>query len=154
MYSTGRPKPINGPTEFTSRYLDCENGALYPFGYGLSYTTFEYTDAKLSAEKMAPCDTIIASAKVKNTGDMKADLTVQLYIRDVVGSRIRPVRELADFKKVTLTPGEEKKVTFEITEEMLRFWTAEGKWDSETGKFHVWICDNSCDGEPLEFQLI
>ena len=172
MYSTGRPKPENGSGAFTSRYLDCENGALYPFGYGLSYTTFEYTDAKLSAEKMTNADKenvsekentsdkngcgdkIIASVMVKNTGAVKGTETVQLYIRDLTGSRIRPIRELADFKKISLEPGAEAEVTFEITEEMLRFWTAEEKWASEPGKFHAWICSNSRDGEPLEFRLV
>ena len=154
MYSTGRPKPENGSGAFTSRYLDCENGALYPFGYGLSYTDFEYLDAKLSAEKMTCSDKIIASVKVKNIGDVKGTVTVQLYIRDVTGSRIRPIRELADFKKISLEPGMEEEVTFEITEEMLRFWTAEEKWASEPGKFRVWICDNSSSGDPLEFQLV
>ena len=153
MYPTGRPKPENGPGPYTSRYLDCENGALYPFGYGLSYTTFEYTDAKLSAQTMSASDTITASVTVRNTGDRKGSATVQLYVRDVTGSRVRPIRELADFKKISLEPGAEEKVSFTISEEMLRFWTAEEKWASEEGKFRVWICDNSCDGIPLEFQL-
>ena len=153
MYSTGRPKPANGPSEYTSRYLDCENGALYPFGYGLSYTVFEYSEPKLSAKKMTSGETITASVKVKNTGDMKGDVTVQLYIRDITGSRVRPIRELAGFERVSLNPGEEKEVSFEIKEEMLRFWTAEEKWESEPGRFNVWLSDNSTDGEPLEFVL-
>ncbi len=153
MYPTGRPKPENGPSEYTSRYLDCENGALYPFGYGLSYTSFEYTDQRLSAQKMSAAETITASVTVKNTGDMKGDVTVQLYIRDVTGSRVRPVRELAGFKKISLDPGAEEEVRFVINEEMLRFWTAAEKWESEAGKFRVWICNSSCDGKPLEFML-
>ena len=153
MYPTGRPKPENGPSEYTSRYLDCENGALYPFGYGLSYTSFEYTDQRLSAQKMSAAETITASVTVKNTGDMKGDVTVQLYIRDVTGSRVRPVRELAGFKKISLDPGAEEEVSFVINEEMLRFWTASDKWESEAGKFRVWICNSSCDGKPLEFIL-
>ena len=153
MYSTGRPKPASGPSEYTSRYLDCENGALYPFGYGLSYTTFEYSEASLSKEKMTSDDTITATVKVRNTGDMKGDVTVQLYIRDVTGSRVRPIRELAGFKRISLEPGSEEIVSFKISEEMLRFWTAEEKWDSEPGRFNVWLCDNSVDGETLEFRL-
>ncbi|MBR5377485.1 MAG: beta-glucosidase BglX, partial [Lachnospiraceae bacterium] len=152
-YPTGRPKPESGPSEYTSRYLDCENGALYPFGFGLSYTSFEYKDQKLSTQKISPTETVTASVKVKNTGDIKGDVTVQLYIRDVTGSRVRPIRELADFKRISLEAGEEKKVCFVINEEMLRFWTAEEKWDSEPGKFMVWICDSSKDGNPLEFIL-
>ena len=154
IYPTGRPKPEKGPSAFTSRYLDCENGALYPFGYGRSYTTFEYTNAKLSAQKMSASETITASVNVRNVGEVKGDLTVQLYIRDITGSRVRPVRELAGFKKISLEPGTEENVSFEISEEMLRFWTAEEKWESEPGKFYVWICDSSRDGAPLEFQLV
>lgn len=154
VYPTGRPKPANGPFEYTSRYLDCENGALYPFGYGLSYTDFAYSDPKLSAQKMTDAETITASITVRNTGDMRGGVTVQLYIRDVAGSRVRPVRELADFKKITLDPGTEETVSFTIKEEMLRFWTAGEKWASEPGKFLVWICNDSNDGQPLEFQLV
>ncbi len=153
MYATGRPKPEEGPSEYASRYLDCENGALYPFGYGLSYASFEYSEAKLSAQKMAAGETITASVKVKNTGDVKGDVTVQLYLRDVTGSRVRPIRELAGFKKISLDPGAEEEVSFVINEEMLRFWTAEEKWESEPGKFRVWICNSSRDGSPLEFCL-
>ncbi|MCR5502979.1 MAG: beta-glucosidase BglX [Lachnospiraceae bacterium] len=153
IYSTGRPRPESGPTEFTSRYLDCENGALYPFGYGLSYTSFEYGKPELSAEKMTYEENITASVKVRNTGKVPGDATVQMYIRDLSGSRIRPVRELAGFKRISLNPGEEEEVSFVIKEEMLRFWTADGKWESEPGKFHVWLCDSSIDGEALEFRL-
>ena len=153
MYPTGRPRPENGPSAFTSSYLDCENGALYPFGYGLSYTSFEFIGPKLSAQKMSGSEPIIASVTVRNTGAMKGSVTVQLYIRDVAASRVRPVRELADFKKITLDPGTEEEVSFVINEEMLRFWTAEEKWESEAGKFLVWICNNSRDGQPLEFLL-
>ena len=153
VYPTGRPKPENGPGPFTSRYLDCENGALYPFGYGLSYTSFEYSDLKLSAQKMSAAETITASVTVKNTGDKKGSVTVQLYLRDVTGSRVRPVRELADFKKISLDPGAEEEVSFVIREEMLRFWTANERWESEPGKFLVWICNDSREGKPLEFQL-
>ena len=154
MYPTGRPRPENGPSAFTSSYLDCVNGALYPFGYGLSYTSFEYVNPRLSGQKMSASETISACVTVRNTGDMKGSVTVQLYIRDVTGSRVRPVRELADFKKISLEPGAEEEVSFVINEEMLRFWTAEEKWESEAGKFLVWICNNSCDGQPLEFQLV
>ena len=153
VYPTGRPKPENGPGPFTSRYLDCENGALYPFGYGLSYTSFAYSDLKLSAQKMSAAETITASVTVKNTGDKKGSVTVQLYLRDVTGSRVRPVRELADFKKISLDPGAEEEVSFVIREDMLRFWTANERWESEPGKFLVWICNDSREGKPLEFQL-
>ena len=155
MYPTGRPKPDEkGNYPYTSRYLDCENGALYPFGYGLSYTSFAFTDPKLSAQTMSVRGAIAASVTVKNTGSRKGSVTVQLYIRDLTSSRVRPVRELADFKKISLDPGAEEEVSFVIREEMLRFWTAEETWESEAGKFHVWICNDSRDGEPLEFQLI
>lgn len=154
MYPTGRPRPENGPSAFTSSYLDCENGALYPFGYGLSYTSFEFINPILSAQKMSGSETITASVTVRNTGDMKGSVTVQLYIRDVTSSRVRPIRESADFKKISLDPGAEEEVSFVINEEMLRFWTAEEKWESEAGKFIVWICNSSRDGQPLEFELL
>ena len=153
MYPTGRPRPENGPSAFTSSYLDCENGALYPFGYGLSYTSFEFINPTLSAQKMSGSETITAYVTVRNTGAMKGSVTVQLYIRDVTSSRVRPVRELADFKKISLDPGAEEEVGFIINEEMLRFWTAKEKWESEAGKFLVWICNSSRDGQPLEFRL-
>ncbi|MCR5204672.1 MAG: glycoside hydrolase family 3 C-terminal domain-containing protein [Lachnospiraceae bacterium] len=153
MYPTGRPRPETGPSAFTSSYLDCENGALYPFGYGLSYTLFEFINPTLSAQKMSGSETITAYVTVRNTGAMKGSVTVQLYIRDVTSSRVRPVRELADFKKISLDPGAEEEVGFIINEEMLRFWTAEEKWESEAGKFLVWICNSSRDGQPLEFKL-
>ena len=153
-YPTGRPKPDEkGNYPYVSRYLDCANGALYPFGYGLSYTSFEFSDLKLSAQEMSASEPITASVTVRNTGDVKGIVTVQLYLRDVTGSRIRPVRELADFKKISLDPGAEEIVSFVINEEMLRFWTANEKWESEAGKFLVWICNDSRDGMPLEFQL-
>ena len=154
MYPTGRPRPENGPSAFTSSYLDCENGALYPFGYGLSYTSFEFINPKLSAQMMSGSETITASVIVRNIGDVKGSVTVQLYIRDVTSSRVRPIRELADFKKISLDPGAEEEVSFDINEEMLRFWTAEEKWASEAGKFIVWICNSSRDGQPLEFELL
>ena len=153
IYPTGRPKPENGPAAFSSRYLDCENGALYSFGFGLSYTSFEYGEPKLSSQRMPASETITASVSVRNTGDIKGDVTVQLYIRDVTGSRVRPVRELAGFRKISLDPGAEEEVNFVINEEMLRFWTAEEKWESEPGKFLIWICNGSNDGKPLEFWL-
>ena len=102
---------------------------------------------------MSASETITASVKVRNTGDFKGDVTVQLYLRDVTGSRVRPIRELAGFKKISLDPGAEEEVRFIINEEMLRFWTAEDKWESEPGRFLVWICNSSCDGSPLEFWL-
>ena len=137
------------------RYFEtfAKDDVLYPFGYGLSYTSFSYSDARLSAQTMSPYETITASVTVKNTGDRKGSATVQLYIRDITGSRVRPIRELADFKEISLEPGAQEEVSFVISEEMLRFWTAEEKWESEPGKFQVWICDNSRDGKPLEFQL-
>jgi beta-glucosidase len=103
---------------------------------------------------MSDTETITASVIVRNIGDMKGSVTVQLYIRDVTSSRVRPIRELADFKKISLDPGAEEEVSFVINEEMLRFWTAEEKWESEAGKFLVWICNSSRDGQALEFRLI
>ncbi len=148
-YSTGRPKPVNGPGRFTSRYLDCPNDPLYPFGYGLSYTTFSCSPVSLSDTVLHPAGSIRASAYLTNTGNTAGTETVMLFIRDLVGSRVRPVQELMDFRRVTLMPGEKVLVEFTITESMLRFWTAENRFASESGRFHVWIGT----GSPAEFRL-
>jgi len=147
-YTTGRPKLPKDDfnfVRFTSSYIDVPNSPLYPFGYGLSYTSFEYSDYKLSATEMTEDDKLIASVKVKNTGKYKAKEAVQFYIRDVKGSCVRPVKELKGFEKIELDIGEEKIVSFEITEPMLRYWNKELKHVSEKGDFEVFIGkDSSC----------
>ncbi|MBO4982981.1 MAG: beta-glucosidase BglX [Clostridia bacterium] len=147
-YTTGRPKAEEDDEKFvrfTSCYLDVPNSPLYPFGYGLSYTSFEYSDFTLSSDTMNRGDTLVASVKVKNTGKYKAKEAVQLYIRDVKGSCVRPVKELKGFEKITLDVGEEKTVSFEITEEMLKYWNRDLKFVAEKGEFQVFIGkDSTC----------
>lgn len=146
QFSTGRPmKGSSHSSRFTSRYLDCPNEALFPFGFGLSYHRAEYTDLKLDRSTLTPGGKIHASVRVTNTGGRTGIETVQLYIRDLVGSVVRPVLELKDFRQITLDPGETKTVTFEITEEMLRFFAKDMSFASEPGEFEVYAGPNSRD---------
>lgn len=156
-YTTGRPKAEEDDEKFirfTSCYLDMPNSPLYPFGYGLSYTSFEYSDFTLSSDTMNRKDTLVASVKVKNTGKYKAKEAVQLYIRDVKGSCVRPVKELKGFEKITLDVGEEKTVSFEITEEMLKYWNRDLKFVAEKGEFQVFIGKDSTCKPFASFMLL
>ena len=159
--NTGRPKPADLRLPiFTSAYMDMPNRPLFPFGYGLSYTTFSYSPVKLSkdrvltAQKTQPekdgqqngCCTdalLTASVTVKNTGSCEGTEVVQMYIHDKVSSRLRPVRELKGFRRVTLTPGQETEVSFAITGELLSFTGMDGKQILEPGEFEVWIGGDS-----------
>ena len=137
-FNTGRPvKTSIHNSRFTSRYIDVENSPLYPFGYGLSYTKYEYGDINLNSDKLTNDSEIIATIKVKNVGSVAGLETVQLYIQDIKGSVVRQVKELKGLKKVELQPGEEKNVEFKINEEMLRFYTANMEFKSELGKFKL-----------------
>ena len=153
-YSTGRPQVPGGPSEYTSRYLDCPNAPRYPFGYGLSYTTFTLSEVSLSAKQMTKKEMITVHAKLENTGAMAGTEVVQLYLQDLVGSRVRPVKALKGFQKVSLQPGERVDVQFTITEEMLRFYTARNRFESEPGIFRVYVGTDSSVEEYLEFRLV
>lgn len=154
-FNTGRPvKTSIHNSRFTSRYIDVENTPLYPFGYGLSYTKFEYGDIKISSDKLTNNSTITASIKVKNVGDIAGYETVQLYIQDIKGSVVRPVKELKGFKKVKLESGEEQNIEFIINEEMLRFYTSSMEFKSEEGRFKLYIGSNSDELQEAEFELI
>ena len=156
-FNTGRPKLPEDDfnrVRFTSSYLDSPNSPLYPFGYGLSYTEFEYSDLKLSADTLTRGGKIIASAKIKNVGKYKGKETVQLYIHDLFGSVVRPVKELKGFEKIELDVGEEKTVEFEITEETLKFWTKDMKFEAENGKFDVFIGKSSACKPFAIFELV
>lgn len=153
-FSTGRPAGESAHTgRFVSKYLDCPNSPLYPFGYGLSYSDVEYSDLKLNRNIMNKNSEIEASIKVKNIGKFLCEETIQLYIRDCFGSVVRPVKELKDFKKVILYPNEEKIVTFTIREDILRFYTKNMEFKSEKGKFKIYIGRNSNDVMENEFEL-
>ncbi len=149
--STGRP---SNPTHVTySGYTDERTDALYPFGFGLSYTSFEYGDLTISEEELTPGSPIEVSFSLSNTGEKEGKEIVQLYIKDIVASTTRPIKELKGFEAVSLAPGETKTVTFEINEEMLQFYTANEKWESEAGEFEVMVGGNSRDLQKVKFSL-
>lgn len=150
--NTGRPNP-KWFTKFTSNYLDVDNEPLYPFGYGLSYTSFNYSPITLSNTTMTRDGIIKASVNVTNTGSREASEVVQLYIRDLVGSISRPVKELKDFARITLKPGETRTVEFTITADKLKFYNSELIYDCEPGEFDLMIGPNSRDVETLRFTL-
>ncbi len=144
--NTGRPLPDSGWFQkFRSNYLDVSNDPVYPFGYGLSYTTFNYGDVQLSSHSLSGDQTLTASVKLTNTGTRKGKEVVQLYIRDVVGSITRPLKELKNFQKVELNAGETKTVSFKITTNDLKFYNGDLKYDWEPGEFVIMIGTNSRD---------
>lgn len=162
--NTGRPATNDGsgiplgtpldPQGFTSRYLDASIAPEYPFGYGLSYTTFEYGNLKISKPEMAMGDSITVSVDVTNTGKMDAKETVQLYVRDLFGSVTRPVKELKGFEKIDLKAGETKTVAFTLNTDDLAFYDINMNFTAEPGKFQVWIGPNSQQGLQGEFRII
>jgi len=144
--NTGRPLPEGKWFQkFRSNYLDVSNEPLYPFGYGLSYTKFEYGDLKLSTTQAKGNQSVTASITLKNTGKYDGSEVIQLYIRDLVGSVTRPVKELKGFQKITIKAGESKTVTFAITPEELKFYNADLKYDWEPGEFVMMVGGNSRD---------
>lgn len=152
--NTGRPlEKGKWFQKFRSNYLDIDNEPLYPFGYGLSYTTFSYNHLRLSKNKMTRDEKIVASVDVTNTGDYDGDEIVQLYIRDLVGSVARPVMELKGFERIHLKKGETKTVIFTIDEELLRFYNSELQFVSEPGEFQLMVGPNSRDVQTLLFSL-
>jgi beta-glucosidase len=144
--NTGRPLPEGKWFEkFRSNYLDVSNDPVYPFGYGLSYTNFSYSDVRFSDTLMKGNKTLTASVTVTNTGNREGKETVQLYIRDVVGSITRPVEELKGFQKIDLKAGDAKVVSFKINTDDLKFYNGDLKYDWEPGKFVIMIGTNSRD---------
>lgn len=140
-------------TGCTSYYLDAGDGAAFPFGYGLSYTTFKYGDVRLSADSMKRDGSIEVSCTVSNTGAVAASEVAQLYVRDLVGSLARPVKELKGFEKITLAPGESRDVKFTLNASDLAFWTLDVKKIVEPGEFKVWVATDSASGEPATFRV-
>lgn len=152
--NTGRPlEKGKWFTKFRSNYLDVDNEPLFPFGYGLSYTTFGYGPLSLSSNSMTAEGTIRASVTVTNTGNCDADEVVQLYIRDMVGSVSRPVQELRDFRRISLKKGESKTVSFTINAEKLKFYNNELQYVCEPGEFQVMVGPNSRDVQVQSFTL-
>jgi beta-glucosidase len=127
---------------------------LYPFGYGLSYTSFEYSNLKLSSEGFAKDGSVTVSVDLKNTGSLTGKETVQLYIRDLFASVARPVRELKDFQQVELKAGESKTLSFKITEKSIGFYDNEGKWIVEQGDFKVFVGGSSKATSEAGFRFL
>lgn len=144
--NTGRPLLKENPKQdYRSFYLDEENTPLYPFGYGLSYTTFEIKNLKLDKREIAPGEKLTVTADVTNTGVCDGEEIVQLYVRDLVGSVTRPVKELKGFRKLKLKQGETQKVSFTLTDKDLKFYNLDRKFTAEPGEFNVWVASSSAD---------
>ena len=150
--NTGRPNP-QWFTKFTTNYLDVPNDPLFPFGYGLSYTTFEYSPMTLSSNTMTANGSIQATVTVTNTGSCEGSEVVQLYIRDMVGSIARPVQELKGFERINLKPGESRTVTFTINADLLKFYNKDLQYVCEPGDFEAMIGPNSRDVQRLPFNV-
>ena len=151
--SIGRPFTPGKPGNYTSQYFDEGNSPLYPFGYGLSYTDFSLSDVSLSAKTLKPGATLTASVTVKNTGKRAGETVVQLYIQDVTASMSRAVKELKNFEKVMLKPGEQKVVQFTLSENDLKFYNAQLQHIAEPGEFNVQIGLDSQNVQQNSFQL-
>jgi len=153
--NTGRPLPEGKWFQkFRSNYLDVSNDPLYPFGYGLSYTNFSYSDITLSSLSMKPGQKISASVTVTNNGSRDGKEVVQLYIRDIVGTSTRPVKELRGFQKIELKAGASKTVSFDITVNDLKYYNYELKYVAEPGDFKIFIGGNSRDVKEANFKLL
>ena len=153
--NTGRPVPegVKEYRKYQSNYIDVRNDPLYPFGYGLSYTTFEYGKPRLSGTTMNANGTLTLTVNVKNTGKYDADEVVQLYIRDVAASISRPVKELKGFERISLKAGESRDVNFTIDVDMLKFYNSDLQFVAEPGDFEVMVGGNSRDVQSLKFSL-
>ncbi len=154
--NTGRPLGNkNGVFEkFKSNYLDERNEPLFPFGYGLSYTTFDYSNLKISSAKISSSESLKVTVEITNTGNYDGKEVVQLYIRDVVGSVTRPLKELKGFQKIVIKKGEKQTITFPITVEDLKFYNSDLQFVAEPGKFEVFVGTNSDTANKIEFELI
>jgi len=152
-FSTGRPAKNDSDLYYVSAYTDLPNDPKFPFGFGLSYTNFSYSDIRLSPAVLRPGQSITATVTVSNTGRVDGEETVQLYIRDLVGSVVRPVRELKGFKKVFLKVGESREASFTITPDDLQFYNDKLEYNFEAGDFKVYIGDNSRDVKEAAFML-
>ena len=151
--NTGRPYVGVKLDKYKSRYLDAPNDPLYPFGYGLSYTTFTYGKPTLSKSTIGPAETLTVSVTVQNTGSTDGEEVAQLYIRDMVGSISRPVSELKGFQKVMLKKGESKTLTFRLAPDALKFYNNDLKFAAEPGDFQVMVGGNSRDVQMIPFKL-
>jgi beta-glucosidase len=152
--NTGRP--LSGPwfQKFQSNYIDVPNNPLYPFGFGLSYTTFSYSPIELSKKEITKTDSLTVSLTITNTGNVSGEEVVQLYLRDVVGSTTRPVKELKAFKKIRVAAGASQRVSFQLSVTDLSFYNYDLTWVAEPGEFQVFIGTNSRDTQEAKFILV
>ncbi len=148
--NTGRPTTDQ---KFTSRYLDIASTPQFPFGYGLSYTRFEYANLQLDRKEIGPGGQLKVTVEVRNTGEKPGDEVVQLYIRDLVGSITRPVRELKGFQRIHLEPGQARTVHFSLGSDELGFFNARNEYVVEPGEFHLWVGPNSAEGVQGKFTV-
>jgi beta-glucosidase len=151
---TGRPQPTDAFQKFLSNYIDSENTPYYPFGYGLSYTSFVYSNLTLSSERVSPSANLTASVTLTNTGLYDGDEVVQLYLRDPEAQVSRPVKELKGFQRVNLKKGESKIVSFTITPEMLKYYNSDLKWVMDPGTFEVMIGGSSDQFLSKSFEVV
>jgi beta-glucosidase len=153
--NTGRPADPEHPyAEYKSSYIDSLNSPLYPFGYGLSYTTFKFSGVRLDHATLKLGEKITATVTVTNAGARAGAEVAQLYLRQLVGSVTRPVLELKGFQKITLAAGESRDVSFTIGEKELSFLRADMTWGTEPGDFQVSIGPDSRDLQPVKFKLL
>ena len=149
--NTGRP----GFGEYKGTYIDGPTVPLYPFGFGLAYTTFEFGKVQLDASRMKMGGTVSARVQIKNTGGRTGTAVAELYIRDFACSvGARPVRELKGFQKIPLQPGESRDVELKLPAHYLGCYDTKGNWIVEPGKYQLWIAPDSASGEPVEFELV
>ena len=151
--NTGRPSSNEPESVFWSHYIDEKNAPLYPFGYGLSYSKFDYSDLKLSSPSFTTNGKIEVSVTVTNSGKVAGKEVVQMYIRDLFASVTRPVLELKGFEMIELQPNESKKVVFMIDEKTIEFYTANAKWEAEAGDFKVFVGGSSAQTLQADFQF-
>jgi beta-glucosidase len=152
--NTGRPFEVKAPSDYKSSYIDAPNSPLYPFGYGLSYTKFEYSNITINSKHLKPGNSITVSVDITNIGNYDGEEIVQLYIRDKVASVTRPIKELKGFEKINLKKGKTKTIEFEIDDEMLKMLDADMNWVAEPGEFDVWLAKHSSDEEyHISFKL-
>jgi beta-glucosidase len=144
-FNTGRPAATETSTNYVSAYIDLKNSPKFPFGFGLSYTTFKYSDLKLSKKSIKNNETITVSVNITNTGSVKGEEVVQLYLRDRIGSVVRPIMELKDFQKITLDRNETKTIQFTIDNQKLSFYNNALEFVSEPGDFDLMIGSSSAD---------
>jgi len=151
---TGRPVMPGEPAEFKAQYREAPNAALFPFGHGLTYTSFNYGEVSLSTPALPWNDTLQIRSRITNTGLRAGEEVVQLYIHDKVASITRPVRELKGFQKVFLKPGESQEILFELSRRDLEFVGPDNSWIAEPGLFDVWVAPSSAAGNPVQFTLL